>query len=537
MNKLWPCLALILALSAPARAQRFFTGSSTQPVEGSYFVAAGAAVYWEKPGGASGQWPLFLGKSGGPTSAAWPTYPGRLPSPAQRDELLRRLAILSISSARITFIHPGFENTTVEVPIGVLREDGSWPSKGYVAMSPVSKSVVFHSMPEGAEVHLGGADGLFLARSGEPALLLMPTFLGAEGTFVDRTLSFVHPGYRTRQEIVRPDRLLETGVFPPDGTVALAPATFWVAVRDGAHRWAGWAAAAVVGIGAGLFATRRRKATPLSEVEERPAERRLGRWLLGTRIGAGGSATVYRARGDDGEEVAVKILDEDAAEEEAERRRFEREMAISCRLSHPNIVRVIDYDAHAPQPYLVMELLEGQPLRRLLAEGPLPLDRFRAIFRPLLEAMRYAHGQGVVHRDLKPENVILNGKGIPKVVDFGIARGQLFATVTTTGRTVGTMAYLPPERFVAAITDDPRSDQYALGVMAWELLVGRRPWPDSALGEVMLGIVQVPPIDLRAVRPEVSRDLADVVARMMALAIDDRFETVEEALRAFQAAS
>lgn len=555
---------LLQATMAGAQAPRFLTAAARQPVEGAFLPVVKAEVWLEKPEAApAGEWPLLLGRSGGPTSPAWPTVPGVDPTlsefASQVPQRLRELREACAAQGRslpptlkVRFEHDGYQSTSVDVPTSLFGSGQPlWPPDGGVVKMPLdTATITFVTEPAGAEVRLANLDGLFLGRAGTPNVLLLPMFLGSEGRFIDRPLYFLLDGYAPRQEIVNPKTLKRASfsVWPTSGAVLLAPASRWVALRDGVRRYAwliGVAVAAAIAVGLTLRRRTARERALLAEAErlrESPpqaAPQRLGRWELGPKIGQGGSATVYRAvdaESPNGEAVAVKILDEDAAEEEAERKRFEREVGISCRLSHPSIVRIIDWDADRDQPYLVMELLEGEPLRRKASAGPMSPDDFRRIFHALLDAMRYAHDQGVVHRDLKPENVILTRRGVPKIVDFGIARGTLFATVTTTGRTVGTFAYLPPERFVAAITDDPRSDQYALGVMGYELLAGRRPWPDSLLGDVMLGIVQTRPDDLRTLRPDVPSAVVDCIEQMMRLVHEERYPGLREALQAFDAA-
>jgi len=530
---------LLVLLSAPAVAEPLFmTASSRQPVEGGYFSAARAAVYWDAPDGA-----LYLGLSGGPTSAGWPAIPGVEPRPSpQAAEVAARLRGLPggvPKAIRVRFEHEAYRTLTIDVPSSAFAPGPHvWPPRGCVELTPLAHSVTFETRPPGAEVHLQTPDGLFLGRGGEAATVLMPVFLGSQQRFVDRTVVYVREGYQPRQEILRPALLLGSDRWPRDGAIALEPASTLVAARDAAARFG--IPLALAGLMAvALMAVRRRApARALEAPVAAPPARVLGRWKLGEKVGQGGYATVYRALPVDGtgEAVAVKILDDEAAQEEAERRRFEREVQISCRLSHPNIVRVMDWGFEDDACWLAMELLEGPSLARMLAKGPLPLDQFALVLRALLDAASYAHGQGVVHRDLKPGNVLTTARGIPKVVDFGIARGERFATVTTTGRAIGTMAYLPPERFVAAIADDPRSDQYALGIMAWEMLGGSRPYADSALGEVLLGIVRTPPPDLRTVRPDVPPAVFEVVLRMMSLGLDARYRTLADARAAFDEA-
>ncbi|MBM3461536.1 MAG: serine/threonine protein kinase [Armatimonadetes bacterium] len=524
-------LVLIVLCASPVFGEPLFlTGSSTQPVQAAWFVAAGADVYWEKPASYPGSdWSLHIGVSGGPTSPAWPTVPGLEPRASkQAEEIGRRLAVLlrgpMPETFRVRFEHAGFVPTTIEVPVRIFAEGRHvWPERGYAPMAPLAHRLTFQTDPPGADVRLGD---FLIARSGEPAVLLMPLFVGEKQQYVDRTITYLRDGYKTRAEIVRPAMLLESKAWPTDAPLVLHPATSLVAARDAVGRW--WWVGVVTLIGALLVIRRMRPVPAPAPTPAIPEPRMVGHWRIEGKQGRGGSATVYRAVDPDlGEMVAVKILDDDAAEDESERRRFDREIAISSRLSHPNIVRILDWGNIDDTVYLAMEFLEGGTLRRSF-DGPLPYPRFVEIMRALLDGACYAHGLGVVHRDFKPENVLFTARGLPKIADFGIARGSNFPTVTTTGRTIGTLAYLSPERFVAALDDDPRSDQYALGIMAWEMLAGHRPYPDSALREVLLGVVRTPPPDLKGLRPDVPPTVIDVIMRMMALDPDARYGSLNE---------
>lgn len=559
---------LSTASSARAQAPLFWTFAE-QKGDVRFFPAAGAQVQWlVDPTDKNSI--VVLGRSGGLKSTVAKPY--KVIEPKLDDEAVvvvpRRLAELRErcqtegkpfpETFTVKFVRNGYELKVVDVPSRLFGNgQPRFPPDDakFIPLVPKKVSVDVVTDPPGAEVRLGGPTGYLLGDADKRLDLWLPWVTTEEGQW-ENSCSFAF----TRQDYVAAQEKLDfnNGGFqkdfryPESGAVTLKPSSNWVALRDGLRRHALLIGAGLVLLAVGSAALRvslrRRQAMERALLEENERLREVpvpslpvlgDRWELGSKIGQGGSATVFLAtdlQSPRREAVAVKILDDDAAEEEAERKRFEREVSISCRLSHPNIVRIIDYDGERDQPYLVMELLEGQPLRRRLSDGPLAPDEFRTIFRAVLDAMRYAHEQGVVHRDLKPENVILTRKGQPKIVDFGIARGQLFATVTTTGRTVGTFAYLPPERFVAAVTDDPRSDQYALGVLGYELLAGRRPWPDQMLGDVMLGIVQTRPEHLSLIRSDLPPRLPEVIERLMHLELEARYSDLREALEAFDAA-
>ena len=193
-------------------------------------------------------------------------------------------------------------------------------------------------------------------------------------------------------------------------------------------------------------------------------------------IGSGGMGTVWKARQLRlGRTVAVKFLSERLHESPESVQRFEREAQALARLHHPRIVAVHDFGRDEGRPYIVMEYVEGRALSGLL---PLPPERAREIALDVLDALAYAHAQGVIHRDVKPPNVIIDAGGRAKVTDFGIARlmGDTPSglTVTAAGRVVGTPAYMPPESLAGA-PPDPRTDVFAVGVLLHEMVTGRRP--------------------------------------------------------------
>lgn len=201
------------------------------------------------------------------------------------------------------------------------------------------------------------------------------------------------------------------------------------------------------------------------------------RYVLGDVIGRGGVADVYRA--DDsllGRSVAVKVL-RDTTESESDRLRFTSEARTLAGLSHPGLVTVLDAGITAEQPYLVMELIEGQTLGKTCSGAPMGVDRVTDIGVQLGDALAYAHDQGVIHRDVKPGNVLLSNDRRVKLADFGIAR-LIGDTVrhTKTGHAIGTAAYLAPEQVLG---DDlsPAVDVYSLGLVLLEALTGERSYP------------------------------------------------------------
>lgn len=204
-----------------------------------------------------------------------------------------------------------------------------------------------------------------------------------------------------------------------------------------------------------------------------------GRYLVGERIARGGMAAVYEAtdlRLD--RLVALKVMPQALADDDTFRQRFVREARAAARLAHPNVVAVFDQGEDAELLFLAMEYVPGRHTLRdvIRAEAPLPPTRALSLLEEIVKAIAAAHDAGIVHRDIKPENVLIDPRGQVKVADFGLARAISSATAATAtgGVLMGTVSYLPPE-LVTDGSADARSDVYALGVLAFELLTGSKP--------------------------------------------------------------
>ncbi len=202
-----------------------------------------------------------------------------------------------------------------------------------------------------------------------------------------------------------------------------------------------------------------------------------GRYRVATKIATGGTSTVYRGldtRLD--RPVALKVMDSRYAGDAQFLTRFQLEARSVARLKDPGLVAVYDQGLDARHPFLVMELVEGGTLRELLAErGPMPPHAVAAVLRPVLGGLAAAHRAGLVHRDVKPENVLISEAGEVKIVDFGLVRAVAEAGSTSTSVILGTVAYLSPEQ-VKDGNASPRSDVYAVGIVAYELLTGQTPF-------------------------------------------------------------
>nr|MCU0682558.1 serine/threonine protein kinase [Polyangiaceae bacterium] len=253
-----------------------------------------------------------------------------------------------------------------------------------------------------------------------------------------------------------------------------------------------------------------------------------GRYRLERLLGEGGMGIVWAATHTvTRRPFALKLLKAVAGDVSNHTRRLFREARAASAVDHPNIVRVLDVFEQDGTPVLVMDLLEGEPLgRRLQRRGPLRLDEVAAIMTPVLSAVAAAHAAGVVHRDLKPDNIFLvgaEGDAVDvRVLDFGVAKMTVFEdqaaesrTLTRTGEVVGTPHYMAPEQFFGEHDIDSRADVWALGVVLYECLAGRRPFSGDSLGQVLKSVTSGEHTPLRQAAPHVPPEFARLVERML----------------------
>jgi eukaryotic-like serine/threonine-protein kinase len=242
------------------------------------------------------------------------------------------------------------------------------------------------------------------------------------------------------------------------------------------------------------------------------------RYELEELVGTGGMSSVFRAHDSQLERlVAVKILHEHYADDPEYLERFRREARAVARLSHPNIVTVIDRGDDGGRQYIVFEHVEGENLKELvLRSGRLSVRRALELALAVADGLAFAHDHGLVHRDVKPQNVLLSSEGEVKVTDFGIARSlHVEHGVTQTGTVLGTGEYLAPEQ-ASGKPVSPATDVYSLGVVLWELLAGDVPFDGDNFVAVALRHVNEPPPRLRERRPDVTPRLEAAVERALA---------------------
>ena len=252
-------------------------------------------------------------------------------------------------------------------------------------------------------------------------------------------------------------------------------------------------------------------------------------------VGRGGMATVYRAhdRRTD-QEVAIKFISPALAETEQFIRRFRREVTVVARLDHPNIVPVLDYGEQDGYAYQIMPFLKVGSLADRLDQGPIPLEVGGRLLDQVATALAYAHQHGVVHRDVKPSNIMLDQEGNALLADFGMARLVETTESLTGSAVIGTPAYMAPEQ-VQGRTVDGRSDQYALGVILFQLATGSLPYSANTPMGYLLKHVNEPFPAARQRNPQVPKTIEHVILKATARDPKERFATISEMNRALQA--
>lgn len=255
-----------------------------------------------------------------------------------------------------------------------------------------------------------------------------------------------------------------------------------------------------------------------------------GRYKILSRLARGGMASVYLAQHTlIGRKAAIKVLRRELCDDPVQRDRFVREARAVNRIDHENIVQIVDYgEADDGRVFLVMEYLPGESLHHRIGRGVLPPLRALDIAAQIAAGLARAHQMGVIHRDLKPDNILLlpptepGGRDRVKILDFGIAKLLDQPALTASDKIFGTPGYIAPE-YASGAPIDARADLYSLGVVLYEMVTGRLPFEAEYPADLLLKHMLDPPIPPRAVRPELSQHVEDLILRLLVKNADQRF--------------
>ncbi|HWN44477.1 MAG TPA: protein kinase, partial [Thermoanaerobaculia bacterium] len=259
--------------------------------------------------------------------------------------------------------------------------------------------------------------------------------------------------------------------------------------------------------------------------------REVGPYRVGEILGGGGMGIVYRAEDTRlGRTVALKFLPPELTRDPVAKARFLQEARTASALDHPNICTVYDVgETENHQLYLAMPCYDGETLRRKVERGPLPLPEAVDYALQVSKGLAKAHRQGIVHRDVKPANLMVTGDGVVKILDFGIAKLAGEAGLTRTGSTLGTPAYMSPEQMRGAELDG-RTDLWALGVVMYEMVTGRRPFLGEHESGLRQAILEQEPEPLIRLRPDAPPELERVIQRLLAKDVAGRYPTADAAV-------
>ena len=266
--------------------------------------------------------------------------------------------------------------------------------------------------------------------------------------------------------------------------------------------------------------------------------KKIGKYKILGIIGKGGMGIVYKGLDPDIErEVAIKTIRVDTIMEGMEKEelltRVIREAKAAGRLHHPNIITIYDVVRDKDLTYIVMQYIEGPSLQSLVESGKSYSPReIIDILKPVADALDFAHQGGIIHRDIKPANILIDKAGKPFLADFGVARIET-STMTQAGTTVGTLSYMSPEQ-VKGQAVDKRSDIFALGVILYELLTGKKPFGGDNMSTIVYRIVHEEPERITEINKDLPPAYESVIRRALAKNPDDRYQSCRELIADFE---
>jgi len=259
-----------------------------------------------------------------------------------------------------------------------------------------------------------------------------------------------------------------------------------------------------------------------------------GRYKLIDERGRGSFATVYVARDTENNHIyAVKVMHLEFANDGDLLARFQREAHIHLNLSDPHIVRIVDYGNDNYMHFIVMEYIDGQNLKyHMITHGPMEPLRALNYARQIAEGLNTAYKQGVVHRDIKPQNILINGKDVVKIVDFGLARSRETVTLTQSNVFMGTAYYISPEQAESGRSADTRSDLYSAAAVLFEMLTGKPPFEGETAVDIVIKHMNEPVPSICRIRNDLPVDMDIFIQKAMAKSSADRYQTPQEFIAA-----
>jgi serine/threonine-protein kinase len=263
----------------------------------------------------------------------------------------------------------------------------------------------------------------------------------------------------------------------------------------------------------------------------------LDKYELLERVGQGGMAVVYRGIDRSLKRVvAIKVLHKHLSDYQEARDRFEREAQAVAKLRHENILEIFDYSAKADEEsYIVTEFIDGQTLKQFFTERPITYPEVGAmIMLQVARALAHAHAGGILHRDIKPENIMIRSDGVVKLMDFGISHMVDLERLTVTGQLLGSPAYMAPEH-VEGRPLDFRTDVFAVGIVLYQLTVGKLPFEGKNPHEVLKRIAECKFVDPRQANPRIGNRLGRIMLKAMAAQPSDRYPAISEMVLALEA--